>query len=99
MTMVSKFKSALSVTILMSLISTISAANMHDVMSDMYLTLLVLLLLVCVVGAVDNSSDGIKLPVFGSGVKFMVWWTRFEAYARIKKFWKVLTEGQANPLA
>jgi hypothetical protein len=67
---------------------------MHDVLSDMYLTLLILILLFGLVAATDGGSDGIKLPVFSNGVKFTVWWARFGSYAKIKKFWKVLVKAE-----
>ena len=40
--------------------------------------------------AIETSGDGIKLPVFGNGIKFVVWWTRFEAFGQLRKFNKVL---------
>ena len=64
------------VTMFLSLIST-SAASMQVsfVTSDnLLLTLIMLLLLIEMVDG-NDTSDGIKLPVFSSGVKFMVWWT------------------------
>jgi hypothetical protein len=99
MTMVSyfKLKATVLVLILMSMMSTSDAACAQGLWfwcgGDMFLMLFMFLLLLDMVKATDGS-DGIKLPVFSPGVKFMVWWVRFESYARIKKFWKVLVKAE-----
>ena len=41
-----------------------------------------------------ESSKSVKLPYFdGTKSKFQLWWTRFQAYARVYKFSQALKSG------
>ena len=88
------FRAAVSVMMLSSMISSVEAAYVGycSIWSEAIMfAFLMLLTFVEVVDAAD-PSDGIRLPIFNKGMKFMVWYTRFEAFARLKKFWKVLVK-------
>ena len=41
----------------------------------------------------DSSATSMKVPTFdGKKDKFQIWWTRFQAYASVKKFKEALEE-------
>ena len=46
-----------------------------------------------------ETTSSIRMPVFdGKHENFLIWWTRFEAYAEVKKFARSLQEGGEDDL-
>ena len=46
----------------------------------------------------DGTASGIKLPTFnGEESSYQIWWTRFQAYARVKRFSQGLSVQNSLP--
>ena len=93
---VSGYMVSLFASTLMLMITTTEAAHQNigasssDGIFRMFFSLVMLSLTIELSQAVENGGDGIRLPVFGNSIKFVVWWTRFEAFGQLKNLHKVL---------